>query len=446
MSQTKATGGDKAFVCPLLAQESYTGGTAVKSRWTASLAANGTDYASIAEQRSVDGGAYRTITKTDFQYDTRGNEIQGTVYPSYSTDGEKEAIRNNYTYNDLGQQTKTTVTTASSKRPQDSRTYTEEETTYDSFGNELTCTDENGLVSKTSYDPETGEETETIRAMGTEYESKEKEYQSADGLKTMTVDPYGRVSITIQDGFGNTILSKDEAAGTWTESIYEYGSTDGEDAGDEEDSGIEKEETARLIEERTYAFAPDEKRFLINEDGETVPNYHITGKGKKILSGSKYFYDNLGNETGSASFQNGELDAAHCISWSFRKNETEVTGEGDGAQILSTSYNKTLDPAEYQPEADPDHYYGQFNGAVLSETITKTITDAGGNTLSTVITAIRGKNRKETVTTYESDDFGRTVKEQTVTRKQQDGTWLPRLFADRRVRPPTHRTAMLARP
>lgn len=416
--------GDKAFICPLVAQESHTG-AAVKSRWAASLAANGTDYAGIAEQRSVDGGAYRTLTKTDFRYDTHGNEIQGTVYPSYSTDGEKEAIRNDYTYNSLGQQTKTTVTITSSKRPQDSHTCTEEETTYDSFGNELTCTDENGLVSKTSYDPETGEETETIRTVGTEYESKEKEYRSADGLKTMTVDPYGRVSITIQDGFGNTILSKDEAAGTWTESIYEYGSTDGEDAGDEEDSGIEKEETARLIEERTYAFAPDEKRFLINEDGETVPNYHITGKGKKILSGSKYFYDNLGNETGSASFQNGELDAAHCISWSFRKNETEVTGEGDGAQILSTSYNKTLDPAEYQPEADPDHYYGQFNGAVLSETITKTITDAGGNTLSTVITAIRGKNRKETVTTYESDDFGRTVKEQTVTRKQQDGTWLP---------------------
>ena len=96
--------------------------------------------------------------------------------------------------------------------------------TYDSFGNELSYIDENGLVSQTSYDPETGEETETIHAVGTEYESKDKEYVSTDGLKTMTVDNYGRVSIDIQDAFGNTIISKDEAAGTWTESTYDYGS------------------------------------------------------------------------------------------------------------------------------------------------------------------------------------------------------------------------------
>ena len=50
----------------------------------------------------------------------------------------------------------------------------EEKTTYDSFGNELSYTDENGQTSKTSYDEETGEETETIRAVGTAYESKDK--------------------------------------------------------------------------------------------------------------------------------------------------------------------------------------------------------------------------------------------------------------------------------
>lgn len=37
------------------------------------------------------------------------------------------------------------------------------------------------------------------------------------------------------------------------------------------------------------------------------------------------FYDALGNEIGSAEFSNGELDAAHCTSWSFSKSETEVT-------------------------------------------------------------------------------------------------------------------------
>ena len=428
--------GDAAMVCPLVTEESYAGAN-TKNKLVSTVAENGIDYASISEQRSVNGGAYKTISKTDFQYNEQGNETQGKVYPSYSTDGEKEVIQNDYTYNSLGQQTKKTVTITSAKRPADNRTYTEEEVSYDSFGNELSYTDENGLVSKTSYDPETGEETETINAVGTEYESKDKEYQSADGLKSMTVDDYGRVSIEIQDAFGNTLISKDEAAGTWTESIYEYGI--GEDSGNDSDddqesdsdnagdnaSGMEKEETARLIEERTYSFEPDEKRFIVNENGETVPNYYITGKGQDVLSGSKHFYDNLGNEIGSAEFSNGELDAAHCTSWSFSKSETEVTGEEDEAQTISTSYSKALNPTKYQPEADAEGYYDQFNDAVLSENITKTVTDAEGNTLSQTSTAIRGKNRVETVSTYETDDFGRTTKENKLTRKQQDGKWLP---------------------
>ena len=279
-------------LCTLLSEEGFIS-AGMKTRMIGTIAPNGVDYAGISEQRSVNGGAYETITRTDFQYDSHGNETQGKVYPSYSTDGEKEVIQNDYTFNDLGQQTKETVTLTSAKRPQDNRTYTEEEITYDSFGNELTYTDENGLVSKTSYDPETGEETETINAVGTEHESRDQEYRSEDGLKTMTVDEFGRVTIDIQDAFGNTIISKDEAAGTWTESVYEYGSSEedgsGEDSG--EDTEEEKEETARLVEERTYTFEPDEKRFIINENGETVPNYYITGKGKDILSGSKHFYD-----------------------------------------------------------------------------------------------------------------------------------------------------------
>ncbi len=414
--------GDAAMVCPLITEESYAGAN-TKNKLVSAVAANGIDYAGISEQRSINGRAYKTISKTDFQYDGQGNETQGKVYPSYSTDGEKEVIQNDYTYNSLGQQTKKTVTITSAKRPADNRTYTEEEVTYDTFGNELSYTDENGLVSKTSYDPETGEETETVNAVGTEYESRDKEYRSADGLKTMTVDNYGRVSIDIQDAFGNTVISKDEAAGTWTESVYEYGSES--DDSDDEDVDEEKEETARLLEERTYSFEPDEKRFIINENGETVPNYYITGKGKNILSGSKHFYDNLGNETGSAQFSNGELDAAHCTSWNFSRSETEVTGEEDEAQTITTSSSKTLNPAKYQPEADAGGYYDQFNGAVLSETITKTVTDAEGNTISQISTEIRGENRMETVTVYETDDFGRTTKETTVTRKQQHGKWLP---------------------
>lgn len=422
--------GDEPFVCPLVTEESYAS-AATKNKLVSTLSSNGVDYASISEQRSVNGGAYQTISKTDFQYDEQGNEIQGKVYPSYSTDGEKEVIQNDYTYNSLGQQTKKNVTITSAKRPQDNRTYTEEEVTYDSFGNELSYIDENGLVSQTSYDLETGEETETIHAVGTEYESKDKEYVSTDGLKTMTVDNYGRVSIDIQDAFGNTIISKDEAAGTWTESTYDYGdedddSSNSDDSEEDEDAGdVEIEETARLVEEKTYPFTPDEKKFIINENGETVANFYMTGKGKDILSGTKYFYDNLGNEIGTAAFSNGELDAAHCTSWSFSESETEVTGEDDDAQTISTSYSKELNPSSYQSDVDTEDYYDQFNDAVLSETTTENVTDAEGNALSQKTTTIRGKNRSESTTTYETDDFGRTTKEDTVTKNYQDGRWLP---------------------
>ena len=38
----------------------------------------------------------------------------------------------------------------------------------------------------------------------------------------MTLDEYDRATIDVQDAFGTTIISKDEASGTWTESVYEY--------------------------------------------------------------------------------------------------------------------------------------------------------------------------------------------------------------------------------
>ena len=72
---------------------------------TGVIASNGMDIISISGQKGVGGGAYQTISKTDFSYDAHGNEIQGKVYPAYSTDGEAEMIQNDYTYNELGQQT-----------------------------------------------------------------------------------------------------------------------------------------------------------------------------------------------------------------------------------------------------------------------------------------------------------------------------------------------------
>ncbi|MCH5252901.1 MAG: hypothetical protein J1F22_07995 [Lachnospiraceae bacterium] len=408
-------------LCTLTTEEAYTSAN-TKSRSVNKVATNGVDCVSISEQRSVNGGTYKTIFKTDFKYDDKGNETQGKIYPSYSSDGEKEVIQNDYMYNSLGQQTKKTMTLISAKRPTDNRTYTEEEVTYDSFGNELTHIDENGLVSKTNYNSETGEEEQTVTAVGTEYESRDKEYISTDTLKTMTMDEYGRVSIDIQDAFGNTIISKDEAAGTWIERTYGYGSVTGDI--EEDDTDLDKEETTQLLEEKTYTFKPDEEKFIINENGEKVANFYITGKGSTILSATKHFYDDLGNEIGSAEFSNGELDAAHCTSWSFERNEIEVTGEEDNAQTISISYSKELEHSKYQSAIDVDNYYNQFNDAVLSETITETVSDVEGNTISQTSTIIRGKNKLETVTNYESDDFGRTIKENTVTKKYQDGKWL----------------------
>lgn len=105
-------------------------------------------------------------------------------------------------------------------------------------------------------------------------------------------------------------------------------------------------------------------------------------------------------------------------------SETPI-GEEDVAQTITTSYSKELNPSAYQPEVDTDNYYDQFNDAVLSESITKTVADAEGNILSETSTTIRGENRSVVVSTYETDDFGRNVKENTVTKKQQDGKWLP---------------------
>lgn len=68
--------GDEPFVCPLVTEESYAS-AATKNKLVSTLSANGVDYASISEQRSVNGGAYQTISKTDFQYDEQGNEIRG---------------------------------------------------------------------------------------------------------------------------------------------------------------------------------------------------------------------------------------------------------------------------------------------------------------------------------------------------------------------------------
>ena len=419
---------DKPFISTLEATESYLSAfTGMRTK--VDLANNGVDYASISSERSINGSEYKIYTRTDYLYDSYGNQIQSKIYPSYCTDGTDEIIQNDYTFNTLGQQTKKSVTIHSKKRPQDNRSYVEEETVYDSFGNELSYTDERGTVTKIIYDEKTGDEIKTVNSAGTEYETDENTYISSDGLKTMMVDHFGRVTIDIHDAFGNSVIIKDEAAGTWTERIYEYGNAGADDVeideDDENESNTEFVKNTQLLEERTYAFVPDEKKFIINDNGEKTANFFITGRGEEVLRGTKFFYDNLGKEIGSADFSGGELNAAHCVSWNFSKTESEVTGEDENARTILMDYNKTLDPRKFQSEIDTVDYYNQFDAYVLNETITEDISDNEGNLVSKKITATKGKNKSKSVTKYDIDDFGRRISEDTITRSYREDKWRP---------------------
>lgn len=65
------------------------------------------------------------------------------------------------------------------------------------------------------------------------------------------------------------------------------------------------------------------------------------------------------------------------------------------AQTITTGYEKEINPSSYTEEVDPANFYDQFNDSVLSETITKTVTDAEGSTLSQTTSYLRGKIRRK---------------------------------------------------
>lgn len=412
--------------CTMLSRESYLS-EKNKIRISGKLTDDGLEYANIEESKSVDGERYQVLSRTNYAYDEQGNEIQSINYPSFETDGEQESIKNDYNFNSLGQMVKKTVTVMSEKNSEDNNTYVEEETSYDSFGNELTYIDEDGNISKITYDADTGAVFEEIDSLGTSFESYNREYISTDGLKTMKVDNYGRVTIDIRDGFGNTVIYKDEASGIWTESIYEYntGSDLSDAKTDVAEDGKEDFVTTRLIGEKTYSFAPNENKFITNENGILVANFYISGRGDSILSGTKYFYDELGNEIGNATFSNGDFDGEHCSSWNFRKIETKIEGEGDDAINTSVLYSKELNPADYSPEIESNvvgnDYYDKFNKSLISETITKIRVNSEGNIVSRITTVEKGNNKAKTETSYEYDNFGNVVKEKTLTQTYHDG-------------------------
>lgn len=195
----------------------------------------------------------------------------------------------------------------------------------------------------------------------------------------------------------------------------------------------------------------DQKRDVVTEQFYVTREYEKDTKTGKKSNGIKYdYFQKQGNSlisfadfqesqdevwqygnsglktvTVVSTFNPNKYKTKHCTSWNFTKEDTEVIGEEDVAQTITTSYSKELNPSAYQSEVDTDNYYDQFNDDVLSESITKTVADAEGNILSETRTTIRGKNRSEVVSTYETDNFGRNVKENIVTKKQQDGKWLP---------------------
>ena len=143
--------------------------------------------------------AYKTVSKTDFKYDAQGNETQGKVFPTYGSDGEKEIIQNDYTYNALGQQTKKDVTLDSAKTRHQTAPTRKKKSLMIPL--ETACPLQMRMVlsQKPPMTRKLGRKKETIEAAGTEYESKDREYVSTDALKTMTLDEYGRATIDIQD-------------------------------------------------------------------------------------------------------------------------------------------------------------------------------------------------------------------------------------------------------
>ena len=96
----------------------------------------------------------------------REMKLREKFFQPMAVTGKKEIIQNNYTYNVLGQQIKKNVT-LNSEKIQRQTEHTRKKRQYTIlFGNCLSTTDEDGLVTKTSYDPETGDKKRNYRGSG----------------------------------------------------------------------------------------------------------------------------------------------------------------------------------------------------------------------------------------------------------------------------------------
>lgn len=395
--------------------ESHTSAS-VKYRTVNTLTPDGTSIAVEEEQMKKGNTDYQTLNRVEYTYDAQGNEIKGVEYPDRVSDPESYTS-STYKYNGMGQLLQQERGIYSSKDSSQNKTYRQATYTYDFFGNELTMTDENGMTDKTTYDEETGAEDQVTYAAGSPYEASERSYTSEDLLSNMTLDQYGRCIVEIMDAFGNVIIRKDEGAGIWIESEYDYGEggTEGEE---EEESEMAAPET-RLVEERIYPFDPSGEAVTKSPDGTEEVHYDISGKGKEVLSASRHTYDDYGEEVVSAEFSGGAVNAAHCSSWTVSRTEKEPGDE----QTISTTYEKELDPSAYQEQVDMERYYTQFDSHILSETVTVTVTDEEGNIISETATISCDGEKREIVTTSEYDDFGITISDHTTIQDYKGGKW-----------------------
>lgn len=407
---------DKGYnLCTVKAYESYADST-VKSRIVNTLSSNGIDIAAESQQIRKGNGAYKTLSKTCYTYDGKGNETERKNYPDLEADPNSYTA-NAYQYNAMAQLVKQDREIHSAKDSSQNKKYTQGIMTYDSFGNELTYTDQDGIVSRTTYNEETEETVAETNAAGTSYETKDQNYTSEDGLSHMTLDTFGRCFVEIKDVFGNTVICKDEKEGTWTESEYDYG---GESEVSDEDEEEAADPSGEMVEERVYAFDPEGKAVTETPGGEKEIHYDIRGRSREILRGSRHQYDSYGGEIVTAEFSGGAMDSEHCSSWVVNKDTEEIEETGS----VLTFYEKTLDPAAYQKKVDSETYYTQFDNHVLSEQITVIRLDGEGNTLSRTVTVYCDGERQETAENYDYDAFDKVTSDHATVRKYQDGTWM----------------------
>ncbi len=402
-------------LCTVKAYESYADST-VKSRIVNTLSSNGIDIASESQQIRKGNGPYKTLSKTCYTYDGKGNETERKNYPDLEADPHSYTA-NAYQYNVMAQLVKQDREIHSARDSSQNKKYTQGIMTYDSFGNELTYTDQDGIVSRTTYDEETGETAAETSAADTPYETGEESYTSADGLSHMTLDHFGRCFVEIKDVFGNTVICKDEKEGTWTESEYDYGEE--KETADEEEAEAE-DPSGEMVEERVYAFDPEGKAVTETSGGEKEIHYDIRGRSREILRGSRHQYDSYGGEIVTAEFSGGAMDAEHCSSWVVNKDTEEIEETGS----VLTFYEKTLDPAAYQKKADSETYYTQFDDHVLSEQITVVRLDGEGNTLSRTVTVYCDGEKQETAESYDYDAFDKVTSDHASVRSYRNGAWM----------------------